>query len=510
MKLRAHQELALRQIRESIAKGNKRIMVGASTSFGKTILAAQIAKSAAEKGNKVYFICDRIKLVQQSLDKFDAHALDLGVIQGIHDRHNPEALIQIASVQTLMRKKYLPDGRIYIIDEAHIHYKWIETLMEKHNRCIFIGLSATPYTKGLGKHYQDLIVPITTNELVEQGYLCKPRYYVGHSIDLAKIKSQSLSTGGSDYAVRDLERAVESDAVLTGDIIRNWLAHGENSQTIAFSPSVKQSKWLVDQFNERGITAEHIDGYMDADERDYLYTAHDRGEFKILSCSRLLNTGYDSPTTRCLIDCFPTKSIISYVQRVGRIMRIAEDKPYSIYLDHAGNVSRHGKQEDIVPDRLDDGEKQYNERELTKDKKEPKIKDCPTCYQVFVGLRCACGYEIPIRDRLEHDGSNLVMLDEIKRKDMTPAEIRNTDTPIGEKQDFLAGLIIHGTDKGYKAGWAANQYKERFSVWPKIQPSNITEKPLAVKKFLQAQNIKRAKGKKALNTLKEMFNDVPQ
>ncbi len=500
MELREHQQLALDQIRQSIRAGNKRIMVGAPTAFGKTILAAHIAKSAAENGNKVYFVCDRIKLIQQSLEKFDAHALDLGVIQGMHERYNPDAMIQIASVQTLMRRSTPPDGRIYIIDEAHIHYKWVEELMSKYNRCIFIGLSATPYTKGLGNHYQALINPISTRELIAKNYLCPPKYYIGHAVDVTKIGTQSLSTGGSEYAVKDLAHAVEIDDVLTGDIIRNWLQHGEDSQTIAFSPSIKQSKWLVDQFNAKGVSAEHIDGYMDEEERDYLYRAHDRGEFKILSCSRLLNTGYDSPTTRCLIDCFPTKSLISYVQRVGRILRTSEGKDYAIYLDHAGNVQRHGLQEDIVPESLDDGEKQYNERELTQEKKEPKIKACPSCYQPFTGMGCACGYEIPARDRMEHDGTNLVLL---KRSDMTAAEKRNADTKQGDKQDFLAGLILHGQGKGYKAGWAANQYKERFGDWPSVDPSNIKEIPLDVKKHIQGMNIRRAKSKHYIRQIRE-------
>jgi len=503
MELREHQELTLRLIAESFKKGNKRIMVGASTSFGKTVLAAHILKGAEAKGNKGMFICDRIKLVQQTLEKFDLNDMDFGVIQGMHERKNPDANIQIASVQTLSRRPYLPDSRIYIIDEAHIQHKWVTDLMKSHNRCLFIGLSATPYSKGLGKHYQDLIVPITTNELLDKGFLCRPRYFVGHHVNLKGLKTKALGTGGSDYTVNDLASATERDTVLTGDIIKNWVKYGENSQTIAFSPSIKHSKWLVDQFNERGISAEHIDGYMDEDERNCLYEGHDKGDFKILSCSQLLNTGYDAPSVKCLIDCYPTKSLISYVQRVGRILRTYPGKEYCIYLDHAGNVERHGKQEDIVPETLDDGEKEYNERSLTKDKKEPSIKSCPSCGQAFTGLVCrACGYEIPVRDRMEHDGGELVELGGIKRSDMTAAQKRNADTSIGDKQDFLAGLILHGKAKGYKDNWASVNYKERFDEWPKVKPSNIAEIPAEVKKHIQAQNIRRAKSKAYIKKIK--------
>jgi hypothetical protein len=40
-------------------------------------------------------------------------------------------------------------------------------------------------------------------------------------------------------------------------------------------------------FNAAGIPAEHIDGYMDDEERQILYREHDEGKFKILSCARL-------------------------------------------------------------------------------------------------------------------------------------------------------------------------------------------------------------------------------
>ena len=105
---------------------------------------------------------------------------------------------------------------------------------------------------------------------------------------------------------------------------------------MAFSPSIKHSKYLVEQFQQAGISAEHIDGYMDVEEREDVLKAHDRGEFLILSCSRLLNTGWDSPSTSCLIDCFPTKSYITYVQRIGRVMRTADGKE-NAKNNHAGN-----------------------------------------------------------------------------------------------------------------------------------------------------------------------------
>ena len=64
MELREHQELSIQMLRQSLSKGLNRPLLAAPTGFGKTVVAAQIAKMASDKGKRVLFICDRIKLVQ--------------------------------------------------------------------------------------------------------------------------------------------------------------------------------------------------------------------------------------------------------------------------------------------------------------------------------------------------------------------------------------------------------------------------------------------------------------
>ena len=103
---------------------------------------------------------------------------------------------------------------------------------------------------------------------------------------------------------------------------------------------------------------------------------------------------------------------------------------------------------------------------------------------------------------MEHDGSELVEFGGVKRADMTPAQKRNADTPVGEKQDFLAGLILYAKAKGYKDAWSSVNYKERFDQWPQVKPSNITEVPTDVKKHIQAQNIRRVKTKGYIKKIK--------
>jgi superfamily II DNA or RNA helicase len=362
--------------------------------------------------------------------------------------------------------------------------------MERYNAVIFIGLSATPMSRGLGKYYDDLIVPITPRDLLAQGYLCPADYYAGRKIATDGVRSRTLPTGGRDYDERDLAEAIEKDDLLNGDIIKNWKLHAEGRQTVAFTPSIRHSKQLVEEFRMAGIGAEHIDGYMDKEHRQLILDAHDRGEFKILSCSRLLNTGWDSPQTSCLIDAFPTRSKIIWVQRIGRILRTAPGKENAIVLSHTNNLALHGFAEDIVPAELDDGEKQYDERSLTtdKDKPEPKVRECPQCYREFIGLRCSCGYEVPIKVQLETTEEELQKVAKEDNKHYTQ----------DQKEVWLGSLMKYARSKGYNEGWAKHKYKEKFGVWPnKIQKVHVSEIPKDVSGWITSQNIRWAKRKTA-------------
>jgi superfamily II DNA or RNA helicase len=487
--LRPHQELAIKQLRDSIAAGNKRVMLAAPCSFGKTRVAAWILAEAAKRGKKGVFICDRIKLIDQALEDFDSHGLKAGVIQGQHSRWNPDADIQICSIQTLARRRDQVAFDIGVIDEAHTLYKSQIKYFESYNAVPFIGLSATPFSKGLGMHYDDLVVPATAEDLLDECYLTPVRYFSGSTIDTKGVKTKAMRSGGSDFDEKAMGEKMEGDVELAGDIIKTWQKHGENSQTIAFCPTIAHSKFLVEQFRKAGISAEHVDGYMDVDDRDAYYEAHDRGEFKILSCSQLLNTGYDAPSVKCLIDCKPTKSLIAFVQRSGRIWRLAEGKEYAIHLDHAGNLDRLGLPHTVVPESMDDGEKQFQEKNQTKETKESKPRHCPECYQAFTGLRCSCGYEVPFEQRLVTDGTILQEIKEAKKV--------NAATSYEEKAQFYGELLLYGRRKGFKAGWAMNKYREKFGVWPnKVRPREATELSTDTANWIKHLNIKWAKGKR--------------
>jgi len=294
IQLRPHQIKAMAMLRRALStnalnsnKRAKRILIAGCCAFGKTVLAAYIAQQAVTKGNKVMFLADRIKLINQTADKFESFGIDFGVQRGNDQRAAPWKPVQIASIQTMKTSSRKPEANIFIVDECHISHAYVVALMSEYNNCIFIGLTATPYSRGLANIWQDMLVPATTRELLDAGYLTPIDYYVGHKVDMTNVRKSN-----GEYNQGDLAKSVDKDEVLTGDIIKNWMSHakGRPMQTIAFTPSIDHSKGLVELFMENGVKAEHIDCYTSEDERDALYEAHDRGEFCILSCSQLRHT----------------------------------------------------------------------------------------------------------------------------------------------------------------------------------------------------------------------------
>ena len=487
MQLREHQYQAIEMLRQSFKAGNRKVLLAAPCSFGKTHTAAYMCKQVQDRGGRAVFFADRIKLIDQTLEAFDQWGIDYGVMQADHWLANPNAPIQIASIQTVTRRGWQRlDFDLGIIDECHVPWKALTEMMESWDNLKFVGLSATPYTKGLGLIWQDMLVPITQTELLQKGYLCPVHYYGGRSVSTKGVRNKKVQSGGYDYHPDDIATATENDNELIGDIIRNWLEHGEDAQTIAFCPSIKHSKALVDMFNAHGIPARHIDGYTEEKERKELYAGHDSGEFKILSCSKLLGVGYDSPKTRVLIDCSPTKSAIAFQQRAGRIQRTHDNKEYGIYLDHAQNTRRFGLAHTMEPDHLSTEQKKFKEQDQLqkKEKKEAAVRDCPSCKKVMQGIKCECGYEIRITEALESDHTLLTKID-------SPKTVTK-DT----KTFWYSQLVQLGKQKGYANGWAAHKYREKFGVWPRgLDMYEISEVQPEVINFVLSRNIAWTKRK---------------
>ncbi|MDC1355796.1 DEAD/DEAH box helicase [Flavobacteriaceae bacterium] len=497
--LRPHQEDAVEALRDSFRQGNLRPVLGAPCSMGKTHIAIHVMMKAAEQGRTAVFFCDRLKLLQQTCDAFDAMGADYSVLQADDPRYDPNKKIQIASIQTALKRKNFWFN-FAVVDECHTLYKGMMELMRKYTAVPFLGLSATPFSRGMACEglYDDLIVTTTPRDLIAKGYLCPTDYYIGRSVSSEGIKTKALRTGSSDYDGDSLGQKMLEDDTLAGDIVKNYLDHSNNLQkrAVCYAPSIAYSKTLVDRFNaEIGQeVACHIDGYMDPVERELIHQDFQNGVYKILVNSKLLNTGWDDPGVEILIDCYKTKSRIAWIQRIGRVWRTSPGKERAIVLDHAGNLEYFSVfPEDVVPYKLDDKEKTYSEQDqVKKEEKELIVRQCPQCSAAFSGRVCgACGYVLPPEAKIiKDDGTKLKLA-----KNLSSSERRRTELTKEDKQKWYGSLLWYGNQHGYKKGWAYHKYIEAMSCAPNGLKQSMCNPTSEVISWITSKNIRYSKTK---------------
>ena len=78
--LRPHQVEAIRLVRSSLGKGNRRVVLQGPVGFGKTLVAARIIEGALAKGNSVIFTAPMVSLIDQTRRRLRGrgHARDRG------------------------------------------------------------------------------------------------------------------------------------------------------------------------------------------------------------------------------------------------------------------------------------------------------------------------------------------------------------------------------------------------------------------------------------------------
>jgi superfamily II DNA or RNA helicase len=459
--LRPYQEEALQAIRASVGQGVRRLVVQAPTGSGKTLLAAAIVQGAQRKGNRMVFVVPAISLVDQTLEMFYAEGIrDVGVIQANHDMTNWSKPVQIASIQTIRSRGVYPEAKVAVFDEVHQlhkeHIKWLGH--PEWANVPFIGLSATPWTKGLGKYFDSLLVMSTTKELIASGFLAPFRVFASDTPDLSNVK-----TVAGDYHEGQLSNVMQGSA-LVANIIETYKDKWNKGKTLCFGVDCAHAQMLQARFHDAGISCAYQDAKTPSKERLAIKRGFHDGAYDVICNVGTLTTGVDFDV-RCLILARPTKSEMLYTQIIGRALRLGEGKDHALILDHSDTTSRLGFVTDIHHDRLSSGK--FDDSEAVK-RKPPLPKPCPKCACLIpVGVKIcpACGFERTIVSSVtEKDGQLVEFTGAFRKKGQTSAKQHGYSLP--EKARFFAQLKGYGELKGYQPGWAANKYREKFGAWP--------------------------------------------
>lgn len=479
--LRPDQLDAIGRLRQSLAAGHKRPLLQAPTGYGKTMVASAIVESALAKGKRIIFVVPALSLIDQTISAFQTEGItEIGVIQGMHEMTNWDQPVQVCSVQTLMRRK-APMADVVLIDEAHrwfdFYGKWM--FDEAWRKIPFVGLSATPWTRGLGRFFDDLIVAATTQDMIDRGHLSDFKVFAPAHPDLKGVR-----TVAGDFHEGDLGKAVNTP-ILVADTVQTWLDRAQDRPTFVFAVDRVHAKHLQQKFQERGVATDYVDAYTDRIEREAVRSRFHRGETKVVCNVGCLTTGVDWDV-RCIVLARPTKSEMLFVQMIGRGLRTAPGKDHCLVLDHSDTHLRLGFVTDIHHPKLDMGrERVVAERGIALPKecpqcaflRPPKVAKCPQCG--FIAT--------PVNGVQSADG---------ELEELTGRKAKKPKATMAEKEVFYRGLLFIAQEKNYKPGWAANKYREKFKVWPNdFRQTEAAEPTPEVRSWVKSRQIAYAKGR---------------
>lgn len=489
--LRPYQTAAVQNLRRALARGITREMLCSPTGSGKTEIGMALVRGARAKHKRVIFLCNRVHLVEQTARRFTKAGIMHGIIQGENTTRVYESVL-VASIQTVVRRG-MPEVDLIIIDEAHTvaGSKEYRAVIAAAKGVPVIGLSATPYARGLGKHYEELdgalfqhmTVAATIPDLIEAGYLVDCDVYAPSEPDMTGIKQARNAFGDMDYTDADVGRAANKPE-LVGDIVTHWLRLAAGTPTVCFAANIAHSKHIVERFQAAGISAEHIDCYTDTEERREILLRMETGKTMVLSNVGILAEGWDFPACRTLILARPTRSLIRYIQMAGRVLRPHATKDRALILDHSGSVTRLGFPTEEFPLELDDGAPK-DAKGCQEEREKPLPKACPSCSYVKTIHKCpVCGFAPERRSDVQTRAGDLVPI------------TKKTKAPKMDKQEFYSQLLCVASSKNYKPGWVANKYREYFGVWPRgMQDVMAHAAGSEVTGFLKHLQIRDAKAK---------------
>lgn len=495
--LRPYQADAIAELRSSLAAGKRRPVLMAPTGAGKTRIASEIISLARQKSKRVAFCVPALSLIDQTIQAFWREGIrDVGVIQADHEMTDWSRPVQVCSVQTIHRRGY-PQCDLVIVDECHKQFsalqKWSHDPEWKETP--FIGLSATPYARGMAKDWDDLIIVATTQELIEQGHLSPFRVFAPAHPDLGGVK---ITAG--EYQLDQLSQTM-MQRELVADVVETWIRIGDGRPTFVFAVDRAHAQTLQAQFQSAGVACGYQDANTTRQEREALKRKLLAKEIAVVTNCETLIMGVDVPEVSCVVVARPTRSVMLHVQMIGRGLRTSPGKTDALILDHSDNHSRLGFVTDIMATELDAGDPLTKEAQAKR--KAPEPAECPKCHclrQKKNRVCPNCGYEVKQKSLVGESHVTTIdgELGELRVKGGKKVSdkhivLQGKEIPLGE---FFGELKSYAKLHGYKPGWAANKYRQAVGVWPnhwRNEPEMPVSAPVA--SWIKAMNIRWAKAK---------------
>jgi DNA repair protein RadD len=318
--LRDYQETAVCHVFWAFHQGFRRVCVVSPTGSGKTRIGVELATRFA--GRKGLWLAHRTELIKQAAERLREAGLKVGIISPEFDP-NPEAPVQVASLDTLAARGERPEADWVAIDECHhAPAHTYSTVLAHYQTSWIFGLTATPERadgKPLGGQFDYMFAAANYSDLLAAGHIAPCKV-----ITPAKAMNGGLA-----------QCPLVAYQALTQEL-------GEHPLTFAFAKNVRAATAYADAFNAAGVSAGVVTGKTSPAVRADLIKKFSNGEIRVLWNVNVLTEGTDVPAARVCLLARGVGHAGTFLQMAGRVLRIHESKPRAFLVDLAGVSLKHG------------------------------------------------------------------------------------------------------------------------------------------------------------------------
>lgn len=328
------------------------------TGTGKTRLFTSIIRDINVWGlrngqrQRILIIAHRSELIEQIDRSLNKYHVNHGIIAGTFKNKRDLSLpVQVASIQTITHasNEYIArhlDIDFIIIDEAHHAIANSYTKLWKlYPEAKKLGVTATPWrmnNAGFRANFDAFIPSMPIKQFMEKGWLAPYQYYsipMGSSI-MKSIESIHEFDIEGDYKVSALEQTMDNDHI-RAQLLDSYTKLAKGKRGIIYSISREHSKHICAKYRSIGVKIVEIDSTTPSQKREMMVNDFKRGLIDIIVNVDIFSEGFDCPDIEFIQLARPTKSLVKYIQQVGRGLRRNGDKT-CIILDNVGMYASFG------------------------------------------------------------------------------------------------------------------------------------------------------------------------
>lgn len=322
---RPYQCRAIAEASAAYAEGARSVVIVSPTGSGKTFIGGMATTAHLERASSrtAWWLAHREELIEQAAKTLH---VDFGLSVSMRGQ-NPNAPVQVESVQTILARNDFPQGTLLVADECH-HFA-------DSNRCgdivkarpwRILGLTATPERgdeQPLDPPFERLIVAAQISEL-------QAIWRDDHTSGLVplKIKWPGKYLKNTHIAAKPVDW---------------YLEHARGRKCLCFAVNLKAAEVYRDEFIAAGVTAAIVRGEMPKDTRRDILAMHRARAIDVLVNVGVLTEGYDDPSVDCIALARGCGSQALFLQIVGRGLRASPGKLDCILLDMRGVCGELGR-----------------------------------------------------------------------------------------------------------------------------------------------------------------------